>query len=390
MLVAGQFALALVLVVAAGLFVRGLRQLDRIDLGFDRAQVLVVTVDGKAGGYKDHELPALYRRVLERFEELPGVEVASVARYRLMADSPEVQLAIPGYVSAPGEETTAALNLVGPSFFRTMKIPLLAGREFTRADSENAPGVAVVDETLARRYFGDASPLGRRLRLYASRAPEVEIVGVVANVRPLRLRDPVEPAVFLSYLQASEALGGPSGAPMMIHARVAGDPKALAPAARQAIRSVDRNLPVAEVRTLADQVEEHFSEQRLATVLSSAFGTLALVLAGIGLAGTMAYTVAQRTREISVRMALGATRRNVVGLVARKALALVLAGAALGLPAALGIGRLISAQVPGVGGVEAVTIASAIALMVAVALMAAFLPARRASRVQPMEALRYE
>src|SRR5262249_10495087 len=153
-----------------------------------------------------------------------GVDSATIGKYRLTASAPEVPMEIPGYLASPGEETTAALNFVGPSFFRTMAIPILAGRDFTAGDSENAPGVGVINESLSRRYFGAAIPLGRRLSVYASRWPQVEIVGVVADVRPVDVRGAVQPALFLSYLQASESLGNARAAAMMIHARVAGDP----------------------------------------------------------------------------------------------------------------------------------------------------------------------
>jgi predicted permease len=276
------------------------------------------------------------------------------------------------------------LNFVGPRYFETMGIPLLQGREFSPRDSQAAPRVAVINETMARRFWPNESPLGKRIGFGAPSPLDVEVIAVARDGKYRTLRDQGLSTVYLSYLQEPRAFE------MSLHLRITGNPDGMVASVRHAVAELDKNLPIFNVRTLAEQVEASLVPERMLSVLSSFFGLLALLLAGIGLYGVMAYRVARRTREIGIRMALGAKRGSVLTLVLRESLWLVSIGLSLGLGTAVWATRVISSMLYGISASDPVTLLSVSLMMTAVALLASYLPALRATRVDPVIALRYQ
>jgi predicted permease len=277
-----------------------------------------------------------------------------------------------------------AVDAVGPGFFATMEIPLLAGREFRDSDASGAPRVAIVNETMARYFFGDTNPVGRRFGFGRDQATDIEIVGVVRDVRSLQLRDQAPRFVYVPYRQE------PDVTQLTVYLRVAGGSGTSAAAVRQAAQRIDPNLPIFDMKSMAVQVDESLFVERMVAVLATAFGALAALLAALGLYGVMAYAVARRTREIGIRMALGAERSRVLWLVLREVAVMAGAGVACGLLAALYVTRRIESQLFGLSPTDAATLAAAVGLLLAVALLAGFVPARRATAIDPMVALRTE
>jgi predicted permease len=386
-LVVLQVAVSLILIVGAGLLIRTLQNLKGVDVGFHRDNVLVLTVSPALAGYQNSQFAELYRRLLERIDAIPGVRVASIARFSLLTRGLwRTNLMVQGNAPGRDENIATGANLVGPKFFQMMGVPMLMGREFGPEDNEKSAKVAVVSEALARKYFGSANPVGRRIGITRTQTPaSLEIVGVVKDTKYNSVREETPPMVYVPYLQSPMPLGD-----LKLHARTVGDPTALVSAVRREIQAVDRNLAVFDIRTLEQQVDQSLFAERLFVKLSSSFGFLALLLASIGLYGVMSYTVTRRTGEIGVRMALGAGRGSVLRLLLWDTLVLVLVGAALGVPAALAAGRVISSQMYGLTPGDPATISAATVVMAAVALLAGYLPARRASRVDPLMALRHD
>jgi predicted permease len=384
-LVVAQVALSLLLLIGAGLFVRSLQNLKSLDLGFNRENVLMLRIDTRATGYKDVRLANLHTQLLERVESIRGVRSASLSFMGLLGGgSWGNKISVQGYTPRPNETMHTFANAVGPKYFETMGMSLLLGRAFTPQDNEHAPKVAVVNESMARRYFGSENAIGKRFGLGGpENSGRIEIVGVVRDAKYISLREGPRPMTYLPFLQYPAPL-------TELEVRTAGIPTVLSDSIRQAVRAVDQNLPVLEVTTLADQVDSSLIRERLFAKLSSAFSLLAVALSCLGLYGLMAYSVARRTSEIGLRLALGAERRDVLWMVLREVLVLVLIGVAIGVPAALAGTQVISSFLFGLTPSDPTTIAVAAVLMVAVAALAGYLPARRASRVDPMVALRCE
>lgn len=385
-LVISQVALSLVLLVGAGLFVRTLRNLSSLELGFNRENVLLFKLDPQLAGYKKEQNANLYQQVLERLAALPGAEQVSLSRYKLLSGSASIQRPfIEGHAS-PGKREYVYVNQIGANFLATMGIPLAQGRGLSPQDTHGAPKVALINQTLARRYFPNENPLGKRLGFEdASHSGELEIVGITQDAQYSNLRDGVPPTVYLPYLQAPAGVGA-----MNFVVRTAGDPQALLPAIRETLRALDKNLPLVEVKTQEQQTGEALAQERLFASLSSLFGVLALLLACLGLYGLMSYSVARRTNELGIRLALGARPRDVLWLILREALLLVSVGVALGLPAALGASRWVESLLFGLKPTDPITLTLATLLMLTVAAVAGYLPARRAARVDPLQALREE
>jgi predicted permease len=386
-LVIVQVALSLLLLIGAGLFVQTLANLENQNLGFNRHNLLLFAIDPTKSGYERQRALNLYENVRARLQAVPGVQAVTFSQNGLltgwMNNSP---ISIEGYQAKPGQEMYAEWDAVGPDFFRTLGIRLLLGRSIDRRDTANSPKVAVVNEAVARQFFGDANPIGRRFSLEGKLDPTkaFEIVGVVENAKYESLRtDPR--TVYLPYAQAEGALGN-----MHFEVRTAGDPIALTSAIRSAIRELDPNLAIADVKTQTQQIEEALTQERLLARLSSFFGMLALLLASIGLYGLMAYSVTRRTNEIGIRLALGAQRRQVLYMVLRQSFVLVAGGVVAGLLAAIAATRLIASELYGLRPTDPLTVGVATLLMLAVAAVAAYLPARRAMQVDPMVALRCE
>jgi predicted permease len=379
-LVVAQVAMSLVLLTGAGLFAQTLRNLNRLDAGFDRENLLLFTVNPR---YEESRRASLYQQLTERIAALPGVRSVSSSGFPVLAFSYTGEsISVPGYTPRADEEMQVRSAAVAPNFLATMGIPLLQGREFTPQDNRQAPSVAVVNQALVARFFPNQNPLGQRIIVDGT---EMQIVGVARDAKYGSIREAIVPVVYLPYLQRPAL---PSEVSFV--ARTVGDPMASVAAIRQAVRSIDPNLPLFNVRTQSELIALGFRRERLFATMSSFFGLLALALVSIGLYGVMSYTVARRTHEIGIRMALGAQSGNVLRMVMGESLLLVLIGSAIGLAAALTATRLIAGMLFGVTPSDPLTLALATLLLLAVAALAGWLPARRAARVDPMVALRQE
>jgi predicted permease len=383
-LVIGQMALSLLLLVSAGLFLRSLRNAQSIDPGFRPQPVLLASIDLLPNWYDEPRGRLLFQQLLDRIEALPGVISASTARrVPLGFGGDSSTSAVPeGYEPRPGEEILLSYNVVGPKYFETMGIPLIHGRDFRAQDAgpvQEEP--IVVNEELARRYWpGAADPLGRRIRIGQTWCT---VVGVAKNIKIRTLGE--EPFPYLYLLHAHN--WRPS---MTLHVRAQGDPLELAAAVREQLRALDPQVPLFSIRPMRQHMGISLITQRMSGTLLSAFGLLALGLAAIGVYGVMAYSVSQRTREIGIRMALGAQRRDVLGLVLGQGLRLALAGVALGLAAAFATTRFLRSQLLEVSPIDPAVFGGVAALLAAVALVACAVPGRRAAAVDPMHALRHE
>ena len=382
-LVVAQIALSLLLLVGAGLFTRSLRNLRALDPGFQPDRLVTFSVDPSRNGLDIAGQRAVLARIREGLTAEPGVRSASLCDLPLMTNSDNSStIKIPGYEPKEGDDMNPNFAAVGPDFFETMGIPLVTGRTLLESDGPTAPKVAVVNEAFARQYFaGDA--MGRRFGFGSK--PEnssVEIVGVVKDGKAASLREEQRRFVYLSHAQR-EVLGF-----MTFYARTTAEPDALLGRVHALVRAVDPDLPVSELKTMRAQVRESLFVERMVAALSAAFGVLATLLAALGLYGVMAFAVSLRTREIGIRMALGAQRRDVLRMVLRDVAVLVALGVALGLPGGYGAGRVIETQLFGLNARDPLTFAAATVTLLVTALVAGFVPARRAARVDPMVALR--
>jgi len=386
-LVISQVATSLLLLIGAGLFVRTLVNLETLDVGFNRRNLLLFGIDPTLSGYKGQRLANLYRELQERLQALPGVKSVSLSQHSLISGSYNSNdISIEGYKPRLGEDMEAATLSVAPRFFETMGIPLLLGRTIGPQDNESAPKVAVINQAMARRFFPGENPVGKRFSWGdGKKGYDIEIIGVVRDAKYHQVRGEAPPTVYVPYSQKLDWLG-----PMHFEVRTAGDPHDWIPAVRQMMQSVEENVPLFDVKTQTEEIDETLFQERLFAKLTSFFGLLALLLACIGLYGIMAYAVVRRTNEIGIRMALGAQRSDVLGMVLGESLLLVTVGIALGLPVALAATRLLKSFLFGLTPNDPVAIVASILLMAAVAAFAGYLPARRASRVDPMVALRYE
>jgi len=385
-LMAAQVFLSTILLLAAGLFLRSLANLKAIDPGFRPARVDTFTISAELNGYRGQRAIQYYRQVLERLRALPGVESAALASIRVVnGDWWGIGVAIDGYVPNPGEDTTSAFNMVTPGYFETLGVPLLEGRVFQSSDAHSGQGVVIVNESFARRYFGGRSALGHRLHLYESGPmARAEIVGVVGDTRYETLRDTPPSQVYLDFDQHDDPIVPE------VYVKTSSNPQGMFAAMREAARSVDPNVPISYMLTMDDQIARNLAIERLVARLAAAFALAAAILAAAGLYGLMAFTVARRTREIGVRVALGAPRWAVTWLVLQEVLVMAGIGALLALPVGWGLSRYVQAQLYGVAPSDpAIAVGLLIALSV-VAAIAAFVPARRALKLDPMVALRYE
>lgn len=390
-LVVSQVALSMVLLTGAGLFARSLMKLHEEEVGFNRDNVLLVGIDPRLARYKPTELSTLYSRLLERLEALPRVSSATVATYAPMSGiGRSSTVTVRGYTSTPGEDMEVADMLIGPAYCETLGVPLLLGREIGLRDTPAGQKVAVINQAFAQRFFQGQNPIGKRFHYGDDDDPErsedVEIVGVIGDVKYESAREVPLPTGYRPILQVQDSEAYSSN----LQIRSSGDAGDLAPAVRQAITEVDDKLPISGVTTLREQLSGRLDQEKLLAELVSFFGLLALLLACIGLYGVMAHGVVRRTKEIGIRMALGAERRSIIWMVLRETLVLILVGVAIGVPAAIGAGRLVASQLFGLSAADPLTLGAATLLLTGVAVLAGLLPARKASRVNPLIALRYE
>jgi predicted permease len=381
-LVVAQVALSLVVLSAAGLFVRQLATLRTDGVGFDADSVLLVSLNAAGSGYDRVELPRRYEQLLARFNAIPGVRAATISGVTPIQGAGAARFArVEGVEEKSEDRRYISLNWIGPRYFETLRTPLVAGRDFAFDDAGRSP-VAIVNVAFARHYFGGAAPaLGKHVS-FDRETTVYEVVGVAGDAKYLTLHRPAPPMLYANAFQE------PGASQFAVRTTIA--PAAVANEVRRAIQDVLKTVRVTRVTTLAEQVDASVVPERLMATLSSFFGGLGLLLAALGVYGLLAYTVTRRTTEIGVRMALGATERDVVGMVLRMAALLSGIGIAIGLPLAFFSLRVAAAMLETTGDVTIVPTAFAATVLAVVALAAAWLPARRASRIQPLEALRAE
>jgi len=388
LVVVSEVALSLVLLAGAGMLVRSLLKLRDVNPGFNQEGVLLVWVDPTLVGYRGNQLVNVYKQVADTIATLPGVRSSSLSALPPMTHRPwRTGVFVQGHVPGANEDTTALWNLIGPNFFRTLQIPLRQGRDFVPQDDSTAPKVAIINEAMARFYFGTDSAIGKRLSFVSPGGGEIEIVGVVGDTKYGSLR---EATLHMLYLPYPQAPAGSLAFDMTLEIRSAASSDSLVGAVRQAIRGVKGDLPILAFTTLAEEVNNSLAQELMVAELSSFFGLLALVLASVGLYGVMSYTVGRRSGEIGLRMALGARRSQVLWMVLRESLELVAVGVLLGVPLAFAFSSLISSELYGITKGDPLTICAAMALQASIAAFASYIPARRATKVDPMVALRYD
>jgi predicted permease len=398
-LVVMQVALSLLVLIGAGLFIRTLYNLQRVDLGFNQEKLLLFSLNPRQGGYKDERLGQLYEQLSARLDNLPGVRAATFGAVPLISQYGwNTNILLPGETEKTAGEHTANRQAARENYFTTMEIPLLRGRGFTAQDDQRAPKVAIVNQTFSRRFFPNDDALGKRVTDTDGNR-EVEIVGVVADTKYNSQRRDIEPLLYTPWRQENITFGGTYFA-----LRATGEPTALTESVRQVVRELDVNLPVTDVASQEARSQRTLGQERLYARLLSFFGALALALAAIGLSGVLAYSVAQRTNEIGIRMALGARAANVLRMVIWQGMRMVLLGLVVGAACGYGLKRLLATQyfaprswqrqmaeqLYGVEGTDPLTFAVIASLLAVVALLACWLPARKAAQVDPLASLRHD
>jgi putative ABC transport system permease protein len=381
-LVVAEVALSVVLLIAAGLMIRSLQKAQTFEVGFNPKNVLLASLDLFPNGYEPERGARFYAELQERLERQPGVRAVSLARRVPLGfgGSSSTSIDVEGYQPAKSESVWSFTYNVSPGYFRLLEIPLLRGRDFTPLDRPGSPLVAIVNETLARRYWKEGDPVGRRLD---SGSGWTTIIGVVRDSKYRDLNEPPSPMLFLPIAQFYR----PN---MNLYLRTSGEPMSQVAAVVGAIHALDPTLPVYNIRRFEDHIKASSFQQRMGAGLLTVFGVLALVLSAVGIYGVISFVVSQRTPEIGIRVALGAGRRDIVRAVMRDGLTPVLLGLVLGLAAAVGVSGVLEKLLFGVSSTDFVTFLVVPLLLVGVALLACYLPARRAARVDPMVALRYE
>ncbi len=386
-LVVAQVALSLLLLIGAGLFLESLKNLKELNPGFDAAGLVSFAVEPTLGEYNPTRTLDYYRRLTERVQGLGGVSSVGLAVIPLLVDNEwDNTVTVEGYTARQGEFVDPHMQFCSEGFFQTMKIPILLGRDFTLKDDKGAPKVAIVNQRFARRYFGGANPVGRHVGMGGNPGTktDIEIVGVAGDTKYENMREEVPYELYIPYRQTDFVSG------MTAYVRTRGDAANLLPTLNRVVRGVDTGVPLYDLHTVDQQVENSLVTERLLATLSAGFGVLATLLAAIGLYGVMAFMVARRTREIGIRMALGATGGSVAWMVMREVLVLAGAGVGIGLAGALWLTRLVETQLFGVKPADPATLAAAALGIAAVAALSGYLPARRATGIDPMRALRWE
>ena len=382
-----QVAISLVLLVGAGLFLRTLDNLRQVDVGFNPRNLLLFRINPQLNRYDEKRQLALYTQLLERISAVPGVRAVALSNPALLSGSVNsTSIFVQGRVYEAGRrDLDNSINrlVISTNFFETMEIPVVLGRGFNARDNETAPKVVVINEAAVKKYFPNENPIGQRFGSSIETTNQLEVVGVLKDAKYNSVRDPAPPTMYVPYHQSRAGSA-------VIEVRTSGDPPSVTSGVREAVRQVDATLPMMDVSTQLEQVERRFQQEKLFAQAYTLFGGLAMLVASIGLFGLMSYTVSRRTNEIGIRMALGAQGADVMRQVLRESMILVAVGVAIGVATAYGAGRLLSTMLFGLAANDVMTIAGATLIMVAVSGLAGFLPARRASRVDPMVALRYD
>jgi len=390
-LVVVQVSISVLLLIGAGLLIRTLRNLQHVDIGFNAQNLLLFDVEPAQLGYKEDKLVSLYQQAFGRLEAVPGVESVTFSRNALLSwGSNTSSVYLPNALGPDGKplESEAKVHTVRENFLSTLEIPLLVGRNLTELDDARAPRVAVINQAFAKAHFPNESPIGKCFSFDSDKPCEIQIVGMARDAKYTSQRDEIQPTVYQSWRQA---LGRVSR--VVFEVRTSGDPASLVGPIREAMRDVDSNLPLNNIRTQIQQADQTLAMERMFAKLLTLFGLIAQQLAAIGLYGVMAYAVSQRTHEIGIRMALGADRRRVLMMVVREGMALTIIGIVIGLAGAYALMKYLETLTQLLFGVEARdpwTFVAIAVLLAGVALIACLVPARRATRVDPLTALRYE
>jgi predicted permease len=397
-LVGVQVALSLLLLIAAGLFMRTLSNLRNVGPGFPAERLIGFNMDPALNGYTPERTKIFYRQLTDDLRTIPGAQAVALARVRILEDNEwDNSMTVEGYSAAtPGQRAEPYMNWISPGYFDTLHVPILSGRDFTLKDTNSifhgpdpdrfTPDMAVINEAFAKKFFKGRDPVGLHIGMGSDPGTktDIQIIGVVKDIKYTNLRDEIPPQCFLPYL-ADKYIGF-----MTVYIRTTLDTQQLAAALRAKVRQLDPNIPIYDLRSTNEQIDNSLRTERLVASLSSVFGLLATLLAVIGLYGVMAYTVGRRTREIGIRMALGAIQGSVVWMVMREVLLLIAIGIGVGLPIAIALGRLAKSQLYGLAPHDLPTVSLATLTLAVVAGLAGFVPALRASRIDPMHALRYE
>ena len=385
-LVTVQIALSMALLISAGLFIKSLVNVSRVDLGLKVDDVVTFGISPELNGYTPTRARALFQRVEEEIAAIPGVTGVSASLVPILSGSNwGTDVAVEGFKRDPDTDANARFNEIGPDYFRTLGVPLLAGREFNATDALGTPKVAVVNEAFAKKFNLGREAVGKRIGTGEDQDKmDIQIVGLVRNAKYSQVKQEMPPLFFTPYRQDSTV-----GA-INFYVRTSLEPEQLLRTLPAVVARLDPNLPVENLKTMPQQVRENVFLDRMISTLSAAFAALATMLAAVGLYGVLAYTVAQRTREIGVRMALGADGRRVRGMVLRQVGRMTLVGGAIGVAAALGLGRAAQSLLFGLEGHDPLVVATAAVVLALVAFGAGYIPAARAARVEPMQALRYE
>jgi len=379
LLVVFQVTVSLVVVIGAALFLRSLSGLLSMDTGFARSNVLVASIEVPSTRFAD-----LYPRLMEDLKRLPGVVSVALADSAPLGTNIGWNIYIPGYTPKPNEPTTSPwVSLISPGYFETMQVPVLLGRDFDARDLIAKRTVLIVNETFARHYFGTADAVGRQVGLSPG-AADVEIVGIVKDAKYTGLREQPVRMVYVPYRP------GPWSSSVTMHLRTTGNPMTVAAALRQKVAELEPQAPVSNIRTVEDEIGRSLLRERLVATITALFGGLALTLAAIGLYGVLSYGVAQRTRELGIRIAIGATRERILWLVLREAGWVLGLGIVAGLGSVWALGRVVTSLLFGIAPTDLASIAVAVTVLASAATLAAWIPARRASRIDPIRALRYE
>jgi putative ABC transport system permease protein len=384
-----QVALSCIVLVGAGLLLHSLYNLETYDVGFDRDHVIAISFSCCATGRTPEQSSALFDEIIAKAKSLPGVRSASFSSFSQTTTEVGINVALEGFTPRSADERYAFLNTVSAGYFETLGIPILTGRDFTDRDNASAPLAAIINRTMARHYFGDTNPIGRRFNFVEGKWPPLEIVGVVADSVYNNVREQTPDFIYLSR-QQRRALNPATGISGVLDVRAFGNAKLLSVPLRDLVRSSDSLASIAYVRTLRDVIDESLHDDRLIAALCSIFSSLALVLSCVGLYGTLSFSVVRRTSEIGVRMALGARPENIFALVIGQGMRLVIVGLVIGAAGALASASLLAKLLFGVKGADPVTFVGVSVVLIVAAILACYLPARRAMRVDPMTALRYE
>ena len=381
-LVVSQIVISLLMLVSAGLFVRTLANLQSIQMGFNRENVLLFQVNARQAGHGDPEILAFYEELRQRFAAIPGVRNATLSHASLLDAGRGLEVRVSGEMVA---RETRILH-TGPRFFSTMQVPMLLGREIDDRDMPASPSVVVVNERFVKVHFGDKNPIGRHVTRGGPHPREMEIVGVASNAHYGRLKDDTRPVLYIPYNQGDQ----PRMQQMVYALRTADDPLAYVRTVREILHQADSRIPLMEVRTQAAEIDRAMNQEIVFARLCTGFAILALVIASVGLYGTTASGVAQRTGEIGIRMALGAQRGIVVRMILRQVLVLAALGLAIGLPTALAASKLLQSFLFGMKANDPVALTSAVGILLGAVILAGYVPARKASRIDPITALREE